>query len=237
MASPQRTRRTPVRAFICLVLVALLLSGCRSVVETLINTDGSGELRSSVVFSAEERANFEASAENARKSICDNLKPETEADIQFVEEVRGDETFCTTVRSFASLAELRGFYGRMGNVEVNALEMLFGTFTFDVQVDSTARNGNEPGSGEWRLTVPGEIDENNADAVEGQTFIWNVQLGLVRTLHVESVTGVDRMTLLFIGGGIGDKLALLIFSHDFEQVQQTGGCLVNFAGERPNFIR
>jgi hypothetical protein len=189
-------------ALLSLAFTALFLSSCRVVVETEINQDSSGTLRSSVVFSAEEKANFEASPENAGKNLCDNLKQSVEAQAEFVQELHDGETFCTTVRSFASLDELQAYYTRMGNVKVNELKMGFGEFVFDVQVDLTPKDGNEPAPSEWRLTVPGAIGKNNSDIIEDQTLIWKVEPGLIRTLHAESAVGLDRMTLVFIGGGM-----------------------------------
>ena len=190
-------------ALLSLAFTALFLSSCRVVVETEINQDSSGFLRSSVVFSAEEKANFEASPENAGKSLCDNLKQGVEADAEFVQELHDGETFCTTVRSFASLDELQGYYTRMGNVKVNELKMGFGQFVFDMQVDLTPKDGNEPAANEWRLTVPGEIGKNNADAIdEGQTLIWKIEPGLTRILHAESSVGLSAITLMVIGAAL-----------------------------------
>ena len=90
----------------------------------------------------------------------------------------------------------------MGNVTVNEVKMRFGQFIFDVQIDLTPRDGNEPASSEWRLSVPGEIGNNNADVIEGQTLVWDIEPGSIRTLHAESAVPLDRMTLLFIGGVI-----------------------------------
>ena len=70
-----------------LAFSALFLSSCRVLVETEISQNGSGTLRSSVVFSAQEKANFEASPENAGKSLCDSLKQGVEADAEFVQEL------------------------------------------------------------------------------------------------------------------------------------------------------
>lgn len=189
-------------ALLSLAFTALFLSSCRVLVETEIKPGGSGILRSSVVFSAEEKANFESSPENAGKSLCDNLKQGVEADAEFVQELHDDETFCTTVRSFASLDELKGYYARMGNVKVNELKMGLGEFVFDVQVDLTPKEGNEPAASEWRLTVPGEIGNNNADVMEDQTLIWKIEPGLTRTLHAESSVGLDAMTLALMGAAL-----------------------------------
>jgi len=178
---------------------ALILSACRVVVDTTINDNGSGELRSSFVFSGEEKANFEGSPENAGKSVCDNLKQGAQAGTEFVEELRGNETFCTTVRSFANLNELRGFYESMGNVTVKRLKMGFGKFIFDVQVDLTPKNGNEPVPMEWGLKIPGAIGNNNSDAIEGQTLTWNIEPGEIATLHAESSVSIDPSIWVMIG--------------------------------------
>lgn len=181
-----------------LILVAFTLSACRVVVETKVNDDGSGELRSSVVFSAEEKKNFESAPNNSGKSICDNLKG-APADATFLQEARGEETYCTTVRSFDTVHELRDFYARMANVTVNELSLGLGKFVFDVQVDLTPKNGNEAAPQEWRLTIPGEVGDNNADGIEGQTLTWNIQPGQVRVLHAESAVGLNTITLASIG--------------------------------------
>ena len=203
-------------ALLFLAVTALLLSSCRVVVEAEIRPGGSGELRSSVVFSAQEQANFAASAANEGRSICDGLRRESQVEAEFVEEGRDGETFCTTVRSFDSLRELRGYYGTMGNVQVNELRMVLGEFIFDLQLDLTPKDQNKPAATEWRLTIPGEIGNHNADAVEGHTLIWSIQPGQVKTLHAESKVGWQRTELALIGAGLlllGIGVGLLLSRH------------------------
>ena len=192
------------------VFAVLLLSACRVVVDTNINDNGSGELRSSVVFSAEEKQNFTGSPENAGKSICGNLRGNVPADATFVEEEKDHETFCTTARFFSNIGELRGYYESMGNVTVNELKMGFGKFVFDAQVDLTPKNGNQPVAMEWRLTTPGELGNNNSDAIEGQTLVWNIEPGEIATLHAESAVGLNVGTLAVLMGGILVVAAILV---------------------------
>jgi len=191
--------RISIRQFLSLVVPIFLLSACRVVVETKINSDGSGDLHSSIVFSAEEKQNFTASPENAGKSICDSLWEGIPAGATFVEEEKDGETFCTTVRSFSNAGELRGYYENMGNITVNELKMGFGKLVFDVQADLTPKNGNEPAPMEWRLTVSGEIGNNNADSAEGNTLIWNIEPGEVANLHAESSVRIDPLIWVAIG--------------------------------------
>ena len=186
--------------YLALMLGALLLAGCRVAVNTIVNKDGSGELRTSIVFSAEEKQNFESAPNNSGKKICDSLRQDSPPDTVFLEETRGDETYCTTLRSFSSLKQLRGLYQGMANVTVNKLELGIGVFTYDVQVDLTPRNGNEAAPNEWRLTVPGTIGDNNADLIENNTLIWNIEPGEIRTLKAESEVGPHVMIQALLGG-------------------------------------
>jgi hypothetical protein len=176
---------------------------CRAVVDTEINKNGSGELRTSIVFSAEEKRNFEANADNASKSICDSLKNEASPADALLEQVRGDETYCTTMHSFSSLKQLRDYYDAMLHVEVLELSIgAFGRFVFQIQVDLTSSNGSEAVPNEWRLTVPGNLQSSNADKAEGGTLIWNIQPGEVRTLQAESALGPSLLIQLLVGGVI-----------------------------------
>lgn len=187
--------KTKIGSFLLLALAVLFLTSCRVVVETAIGPDGSGELRSSVVFSAQEKAGFAAKPENASKSICDNLRENAPADAAVTEETQGDETFCVTTRTFHNLDELRKLYGGMSQVTVNQLQFDLGTFTLDVDVDLSSANDAKGVAQEWRLTAPGQIGANNADRVEGQTLIWTVAPGARTHLRAQSQAGLNPATL------------------------------------------
>lgn len=185
------------RAF--LFLAACFLSACRVVVETTIHENGSGALHNSVVFSAEEKDNFDASPENAGKSICDNLKQGEQADKEFLEEIRIGETYCTSMRSFANLNELQGYYERLGKVTVIELKKGLNHFIFDIQVDLTPKDGNAAASNTWRLTLPGKIGNNNAESIEGHTLTWNIEPGEVAILHAESSVPINPWIWVVMG--------------------------------------
>jgi hypothetical protein len=178
-----------------LLAAALLVTGCRIVVDTDIKADGSGEFRSAVVFSAQEKDNFEQKPENESKSICDDIQKDVPAGARFVEEVHDGETFCVTERSFNNLSELRTFYAGMGQVTVNKLGFEFGKLILDVDVDLSNDQDGEGLEHEWRLTLPGEIGTQNADRVEGQTLIWVISPGEKDNLHAESQAGFSPATL------------------------------------------
>jgi hypothetical protein len=187
--------KTKLRSALLLVAAALLLTACRVVVETTIASDGSGELRSAVVFSAQEQAAFAQKPENTSKSICDSLRKDVPADATFAEETRGDETFCITTRTFSSLDKLRKLYTGMSQVTVNQLQFELGKFTLDVDVDLSNPDDAKGAAQEWQLTPPGTIGTNNADRVEGQTLIWAVAPGGKTHLHAESDAGLNPATL------------------------------------------
>jgi hypothetical protein len=195
-AGPDRVGlRTNLRLFLELMTVALLLSACRIVVDTKVNPDGSGELRTAVVYTAEEAEGFTQTPGNESKSICENLKNDVPLEATFTEEVHDGETHCVTTRSFTNLRELRTLYAGMGNVTVNELERGLTNFVFDVDVDLTEAQEGEGVASEWRLTLPGTVGEHNADRVEGQTLIWDAASGERTNLHAESAVGPDLARL------------------------------------------
>jgi hypothetical protein len=131
-----------------ILLLALVLSGCKIVITTRVNPDGSGELRHQVLYTTEETQNFAEAPGNEGKSICDSLNADlpAESGSRFVEQANGDETVCLSTQPFGSLDDLRLKYGLMENVTVNQLDMTMGRFVFDVQVDTpqTDANGQPP---------------------------------------------------------------------------------------------
>lgn len=179
-----------VRTLLLLSAATLLLASCRVVVDTNIRPDGSGELRTSVVFSAQEREDFSQKPENEGKGICDNIEKDVPTGAKFVEEIHDGETFCVTERPFSNLADLRTSYVGMQQVTVNTLQLEAGRFTLDLDVDLSDKENGGALSNEWQLTLPGEIGSQNADRVEGQTLIWVISPGEKKNLHAESTGGV-----------------------------------------------
>jgi hypothetical protein len=218
-----RVRLNPPEA---MTAAALLLSGCRIVIDTRVDADGSGEVRSAVVFTAEEVQGFAQTPGNESKSVCDSLRRDLPPETAFAEEEREGETYCVTTQPFGDLRELRRLYAEMSNVTVNELEMGFGRFVFDVDVDlsEAGPDQEEPVANEWRLTVPGALGANNADRVEGQTLIWTVAPGERANLHAESSVGLDPATLGVAGGA-----ALICLC----AAAALGGGIGFFMGRRP----
>jgi hypothetical protein len=196
------------RLALILGTAALLLTACRVLVDTTILPDGSGTLRTAIVFSTEEKQNFSQAPGNKTKNICDNLRPNVPADATFTAEEHNGETYCVTSRPFADLQELRQLYAQMNNVTVRQLQFELGRLTVDVDVDLTQATNNEAVVQEWRLTLPGSISQHNADQVDGETLIWTILPNERVTLQAETAVGLTFRTLGIAGlallaGGCG----------------------------------
>jgi hypothetical protein len=189
-------------------LGVLLLAGCRSVVETDIQSDGSGVLTTAIVYSAEELANFSRAPGNAGKSICDRNRQDLPPGAAFSEEEREGETFCTISRGFADLNELEDLYRGIGGVAVDELGFQLGVLAFDVRVDLSGVEAGEGGGSEWRVSLPGSVRRHNADRVEARTLIWHIGPGEARALQAESDAGLRWETL----GPMGVLILLLLVS-------------------------
>lgn len=206
------------RSALVLAGLALFLSACRSVVETRVNADGSGEVRSSVVFSASELEGFTQAAGNAGTSICDDLRSQVPEGAAFVEEERGGETYCTTLREFANLGELRSLYAGIPGVTVRDLKIDLGKLILDLDVSARAPSGQGEASPlEWRVTIPGVGIEHNADRGEQAVLVWEIPAGETRNLRATSSLGLSVGTLgltgiaiVFVVVAIAGGLALFL---------------------------
>lgn len=186
-----------------LAALGLLLSGCRSVVETHIQADGSGELRSAVVFSASELEGFTQAAGNAGTSICDDLRSQVPDAAAFVEEEREGETYCTTLREFANLGELRTLYAEMPGVTVRDLKIDLGMLVVDLDVSARAPSGQGEASPlEWRVTMPRTGLEHNADREVQGNLVWEIPPGETRNVRAVSSLGLSLRTLGLTGVAI-----------------------------------
>lgn len=157
-----------------LIFGALLLVGCHKLeATTKVESDGSGELRMGVGFSAEERANMEKQFSNPQ-DFCNTSQTSTE--ITVVEERRGDETWCITIMQFKNLEELRGLYEQGSGIKINRLEIIDGKFYYDLDMDTLSPDSDFEVFTEitWTVILPGAPGAHNADQSEAGTLIWLV---------------------------------------------------------------
>ncbi len=160
--------------FALLTASTFLLAACHQLHSiTEVRPDGSGELRTEVGFTAEERQNLEDQS-GGSQDFCNTQQATSDATV--TEEQRGGETWCITTRKFADLDELKRLYTEQKGVTVNRLEIAGGKFYYDVDVDTSS-----PDSGlanvtalTWTVTLPGTPITHNAAQVEGKTLVWTL---------------------------------------------------------------
>lgn len=206
--------------FTGLVAASLLLAACKVNVGTSVDANGSGETRTEIGFTAEEKQSILQLSGGNAENLCDTLQSEGQAlppDAVFAQEERGDETYCVTSQPFDDLDGLKSLYGEMDGVSINELSLVNGKFVYDVDVDfSDAQDtGALALSLEWRLTVPGSVGTNNADEVDGKTLIWHLTAGRKINLHAESSSGLlnfDSSTLWIVAGALLCCLCLVVIA-------------------------
>lgn len=155
-----------------LFLGTLFLAGCHKLdVTTRIEANGSGELRTGVGFSAEERANVEKQYNNSQ-DFCNT--DQTPPNVSVTEEQRGDETWCVTTTRFKNLDELRTLYEQQKGITINRLEISDGKFYYDVDIDTLSESSSFSTLTEitWSIVLPDAPISYNADEVNGNTLTW-----------------------------------------------------------------
>ena len=159
---------------LALVISVFLLAGCHKLeVTTKVEQNGSGELKTGVGFSAEERTNIEKQNNNAQ-DFCNTSQ--TSKGVTVVEEQRGDETWCITTTKFKDLEELRSLYEQRTGIRINRLEIADGKFYFDIDMDTLSETSNFSALTDitWVVVLPGAPIEHNADQADGNTLTWTV---------------------------------------------------------------
>src|SRR5262245_12186371 len=138
--------KSNLRQIVFWVVGLLLLSACHQLqVTTRFQPDGSGELRTEVGFTAEERQNLEAQSQNPDPAkYCNQNQSSPKAVV--TEEQRGDETWCVTTQSFANLEELRRLYETRRGLRVNRLEISQGKLVYDIDVDTSSDTSDFSGA-------------------------------------------------------------------------------------------
>ncbi len=202
------------------LVAALLLAACQVNIGTSVDANGSGETRTEIGFTADEKQSLLQISGGDAENLCDTLQSEGQAlppDAAFTQEERGDETYCVTSRPFDDLDGLRQLYGEMDGVSVNALSLINGKFVYDVDVDFS--DAQDTGALalflEWRLTVPGSVGTNNADEVDGKTLIWRLTPGRKINLHAESSSGLfnlDSSRVWIVAGALLFCLCLVVIA-------------------------
>jgi hypothetical protein len=161
---------------LALIISVVLLAGCHKLeATTKVESNGSGELKMGVGFSAEERTNIEKQNKNNNvQDFCNTSQPPP--NIKVTEEQRGDETWCITTTQFKDLEELRSLYEQRKGIRINRLEIADGKFYFDVDIDTLSETSDFSVLTDitWTVALPGAPIEHNADQADGNILTWTV---------------------------------------------------------------
>ncbi len=159
-----------------LALGALVLGACKFQATTTINPDGSGELRSEVGFSADERANLIQQGNAKASDFCNASQPQR-PQTTVTEEQRGDETWCVTASRFASLNDLRRLYEQKKGLAINRLEIADAKLYYDIDVDTLSKDSSFSGFNAitWKVIVPGTPLDHNADLTGDKSLEWTLK--------------------------------------------------------------
>ena len=177
----------------------LLVAGCKVNTLTTVKSDGSGEFRAEMGFTADEVKQFGQMSSGGTQDICNtaqqggqSLPPGT----TFKQEQRGAETWCVAAAPFASIDELSKMYTDMSGITIQQLDIKSGKLTYDIGLDLTQEGAAPvPVQATWQLTVPGAVGANNADKVEGSTLTWNLTPG--KTVELKAESGLGGLSLPF----------------------------------------
>jgi len=191
-------------------LAALLLSACQTQIATSVKRDGSGELKTSMGFTADEVQMLQGLGTSS-SDLCNSASQQSQLPpgATVKQEQRGDETWCVGTLPFADLSALKSAYEETKGVTVNQLDLTNGKFVYDVTVDTTGADqmamAGTTLSLTWQLDLPGKVGSNNADSASGSTLTWDIKPGGSQTLHAES----DLNAGLFSGGSSSNWIYIL----------------------------
>jgi hypothetical protein len=162
-----------------LIMLATTASvlGCEFQGLTTIRANGSGELRTEVGFTADERARLEAQAgPNRPQNFCNVPSDQTTSGVTITEEQRGAETWCVTTTRFDDLRELRRLYEDRKGIRVNRLEISAGQLFYDVDIDTSSRTSDFSVFSriEWTVVLPSAPTYHNDAQVDGSSLTWSV---------------------------------------------------------------
>lgn len=188
---------------------AILLGGCRTNVITKVESTGAGTLTTEVGMSPEEVEQLRSLAGEQAAGACESLALNQEtggAAPVFVEEQRGEETWCVSVQAFDDLDTLADLYRDFETVTVRELILREGLVVYDIEVGATAGEGSPaPVEMTWTLELPGKLGSHNADVVNGHQMVWHLTQGEVTRLQASSDLFMPNLPL-----GLGELLPWIL---------------------------
>jgi hypothetical protein len=175
-----------------LLAACLFLSGCNVNIATIVNPNGSGEVKTIYKLSKEDQKTFTQSGLADAGKLCEGMATLSESfpnQGTIKQEKHGSETWCVISQVFRSLEEMTPELSTQG-FTVNTASMANGRFTFDAVmntgVSSSDLNLGMPIRLTFELTLPGKVIGHNADKVKNYTLIWELALGEDNMIYAES---------------------------------------------------
>lgn len=169
---------------------AILLAGCRMNAITRIEPSGAGSLTTEVGMTPEEVEQLRSFASDPAASVCESFSLDSEGSPSkstFEEELRGEETWCVSVRTFDDPESLAGLYHEFETLTVRELVLREGLVVYDVEIGAATGEGlPTPVEVTWTLELPGKIGTHNADEVNGNQLVWHLSQGEVARLQASS---------------------------------------------------
>ena len=169
---------------------AFVLAGCQMNATTKIESSGAGTLTTEVGMTPEEVEQLHSLAGDPEASVCESFSLDSEgapAKSTFEEELRGEETWCVSVRTFDDLESLADLYREFETVTLHELVLREGLVVYDVEIGAATGEGlPTPVDVTWTLELPGKIGSHNADEVDGNRLVWHLTQGEVARLQASS---------------------------------------------------
>ena len=224
--------------------IALMLSACSIYFTTEFNDDGSGEFMITFTVTEEDIEDVEdefdqniddilddefgeSNFEDACEEMEDQMDLPRSADSEFSE---GAGAFkCEIIIPFDDIDELIEIYEDIDIVEVKDIDLdRDGDFNYEMDIDMVgAEDADEFGVRQieyyWEVTVPGSVEDSNADDAKGRTVTWELDPGYIQKIEVFGgpgglfagltngssfwwIAGIGLLCLfglVLVGGGVG----------------------------------
>lgn len=178
------------RMLIAILLSGAALSACQVRVLTRLEASGSGSMAIEVGLAPDEATQLASLGEDVSGGPCAVLSMQGTGEgvpLPFVEEKRGQETWCVASQPFEDPSQLEALYNRLDGVRLHELVEREGLLVYDLEI-APQEQGAMPAAPEvtWALELPGKLGEHNADRVEGQRLEWRIHPGEARRLTASS---------------------------------------------------
>lgn len=198
-----------VKTLVFLSLICLAITGCTFQVYTKINEDGSGEAVYEVGFTDEENlcngTECYTSVDDCIDFFGKDVAISASSVVTF--ENRGGKKWCVLRVTFESVEELDSFYDKGIGIEANTIVIKSNTITYNVPLQLGDGLDDES---TWTLVLPGEIQDNNADKLIGNTLTWKLNHPLENLYAVSKFKSSESHATQSLGTYLANNLFVVL---------------------------